>query len=325
MDPSTSEDQNEVARTLVALIRRYRGDERFPRSGEMESATLSALLAGGYLDRDPEAGLIGAALIVECCASQQLLAPVSARLLVGPALGQSDLPVSIGLMNRPGGALVRYGADCDLFIAIDGDDVILADRGSCEIEAVKSRYRYPYARCSVRGGDRLASSSGSIRSAWQLAIAVELSGLMIAAVEHTARYVSTREQFGRPIGSLQAVQQRLASAYVLAEGARWLSRRAACSQDDPYLMASAAAFACFAAQSVYTHVHQVSGGMGITVEHGLVGWTMPLLGLSQELGGFRAHARDVTAWRNASPTALFGHAMSNAISGLDTAASSLGI
>src|SRR4029077_13494866 len=48
------------------------------------------------------------------------------------------------------------------------------------------------------------------------------AGVLQRALELTAEYARTREQFGRPIGSFQAVAQRLADAYIDVE-AVWLT------------------------------------------------------------------------------------------------------
>ena len=52
-------------------------------------------------------------------------------------------------------------------------------------------------------------------------------GLAEAALRLTAEYSSGREQFGRPLASFQAVQQRAADAYVDVEAMRWTMWRAA--------------------------------------------------------------------------------------------------
>ena len=128
---------------------------------------------------------------------------------------------------------------------------------------------------------------------------MEAAGLMIPAIEMAAEHVTQRQQFGRPIGSFQAVQHRLARAYVMAQGSLWLGRRAAVFNHDEFLTASAAAFAADAAEATYTNTHQVTGAIGVTTEFGLHLWTMRLLSLTRALGGKNAHARRVTAARRA--------------------------
>jgi hypothetical protein len=317
MQPSLSSDQQEILRTIRQLIRSHRAHEGSPTQGVVESRTFGALRDGGYLDLDSGLDRATAALIVEASAHERLLAPIATRLLVGPTLQRADLPGRLAILGQTTGGVVRYGADVDAFVMLRSDSVHLVDVGDCEISPVRTRYHYPYARVGAGAGEMLSGVQvDEVASAWRLAIAAELSGLMIAAVEHTAAYVKTREQFGRPIGSLQGVQQKLAVSYVLAEGARWLSRRAACTPDDQYLSACAASFACYAASSVYLATHQVSGAMGITNEHGLVGWTMRILALSQEFGGQRSHASAVTNTRGSSPSPLFGPKMETMLSEL---------
>jgi hypothetical protein len=234
---------------------------------------------------------------------------VAARALVAPLAGVDDAPLVIGLADRPEGAIVRYAADAEAFLVLDGDRARLVSADVAEIEPVESRWGYPLGRVRVRvgGGDDVGSAD-RLRRAWQIGLAVEAAGTMLAAVRLTTAYVAGRHQFGRPIGSFQAVQHRLARAHVAADGTRWLGRRAAWHHDDEFLTAAAAAYACQAATTVRTDTHQVSGAMGVTREHGLVIWTTRLVTLQRELGGGPAHAARVLAARRAveSPTQRTG-------------------
>jgi hypothetical protein len=83
----------------------------------------------------------------------------------------------------------------------------------------------------------------------------------------------------------------------MADASRWLARRAAWFHDQEFLTASAAAYACESAELTYANTHQVSGAIGVTVEYGLVLWTLRLVALGTDLGGKRAHARRVAAAR----------------------------
>jgi alkylation response protein AidB-like acyl-CoA dehydrogenase len=101
------------------------------------------------------------------------------------------------------------------------------------------------------------------------------AGVLQRALELTAEYARTREQFGRPIGSFQAVAQRLADGYIDVEAA-WLTMWQAAyllsagpvDGDEAAAAVSTAKFwAADAGHRVaHTAVH-VHGGTGIDLSH----------------------------------------------------------
>ncbi|GAA2774706.1 acyl-CoA dehydrogenase family protein [Streptomyces showdoensis] len=104
------------------------------------------------------------------------------------------------------------------------------------------------------------------------ALAAEQVGAAARALDVTLGYARERVQFGRPIGSFQAVKHRLADAYVLVESARSAALGAsfAAAGGDPELprLAAAAKSACSEAFSaVAGEMIQLHGGIGITWEH----------------------------------------------------------
>jgi hypothetical protein len=288
MDLDLTEEQFALEEAVSKAFARHAGDERL----------LPELDAAGYLDVVRDAGPIEGVLVVERAAEAQAAGPVAARVLAGPLAGVTDLPPAVGLVDGRTGSLCRWAPQCDAFLVLDGDRALLAGRDDVEVEPVDSAFGAPYGRVAVRRGDDIGAAD-PLRRAWQVAIAAEAEGLMLAAITKTTQHVTERHQFGRPIGAFQAVQHRLATAYAMALGTRWLARRGAWYADNEFVTASAATYACEAAQVTYTNTHQVSGAIGITSEHGLVGWTTRLLGLRQELGGQRAHARQVAIARRA--------------------------
>src|SRR5690606_14893658 len=78
---------------------------------------------------------------------------------------------------------------------------------------------------------------------WRTALAIEAAGVMRGALAATTRYVTERVQFGRPIGSFQAIQHRLAQMTVQAEGTYWLALEAAYRNADSAHAARAATWA----------------------------------------------------------------------------------
>ncbi|MFI8325106.1 acyl-CoA dehydrogenase family protein [Streptomyces sp. NPDC085529] len=106
------------------------------------------------------------------------------------------------------------------------------------------------------------------------ALAAEQVGAAARCLELTVAYAGERVQFGRPIGSFQAVKHRLADAYVQVESARSAALGAAFAAADgvrgPELtrLAATAASVCSEAFSeVAGEMIQLHGGIGITWEH----------------------------------------------------------
>jgi alkylation response protein AidB-like acyl-CoA dehydrogenase len=99
------------------------------------------------------------------------------------------------------------------------------------------------------------------------ALAAEQTGAATRALADTVQYAKERVQFGRPIGSFQAVKHRIADLHVQLEAARSLALAAAHSNAAPHLAAAAKA----ACSQAYTHIAgemiQLHGGIGITWEH----------------------------------------------------------
>ncbi|MFD7325030.1 acyl-CoA dehydrogenase family protein [Streptomyces sp. NPDC059875] len=95
-------------------------------------------------------------------------------------------------------------------------------------------------------------------------LAAEAVGAAQAALDRTVEYVGSREQFGRPVGSFQAVKHRLADLYVQVEAARSLAYGAA---RDPGTGALALAAALEALRAVAAETIQLHGGIGFTWEH----------------------------------------------------------
>ncbi|WP_031072976.1 acyl-CoA dehydrogenase family protein [Streptomyces sp. NRRL S-118] len=95
-------------------------------------------------------------------------------------------------------------------------------------------------------------------------LAAEAVGAAAHALERTVEHVRVREQFGRPIGSFQAVQHRLADLYVHVQAARSAAYYAAW---DPAAGGLALAQCLEALRTVAGEAVQLHGGIGFTWEH----------------------------------------------------------
>jgi alkylation response protein AidB-like acyl-CoA dehydrogenase len=299
MDLELTPEQGLLDDALQAMFRDHAGHRRARDLDEDIDRDLVKLLAEQeFLDVCRDAGPIEAILVAERAAEAVACAPVVARVLVGPLAGFSDLPPVVGLVGSPDG-LVRYAGHCDAYLVLDGESAALATADDVEVEPIRTRAAYPMGRVRVRRSEARGPGSGNaLRRAWQVGIAAEAGSMALAAVGFAARHVTERKQFGRPIGSMQAVQHRLARSHSMALTTRWLARRGAWHSTNEYRTAAAATFACLTARETYDNTHQVVGGIGITSEYGMTEWTMRLLALHGELGGRRAHSRRVAANRH---------------------------
>ncbi len=157
-----------------------------------------------------------------------------------------------------------------LFLVLPADEgvSIVAERSLDDDEVASltfGRVALPADRF-VAGGDVvhwLVARTTIAACAYQL-------GVLERALELTADYAKTREQFGRPIGSFQAVAQRLADAYIDVEGVRltmWEAAwRIASALSSPAEIATAKFWAAEAGHRVaHTAVH-IHGGTGIDLD-----------------------------------------------------------
>lgn len=111
-----------------------------------------------------------------------------------------------------------------------------------------------------------------VRHTAAVLVAAEQAGLCRAALTMSTEYARTREQFGRPIGSNQAIKHRCADMFVSAESAWSTAYYAAwAAEGDPRRFPEAAVVAravcAEAARSVTAGCIQVHGGIGFTWEH----------------------------------------------------------
>jgi alkylation response protein AidB-like acyl-CoA dehydrogenase len=129
-----------------------------------------------------------------------------------------------------------------------------------------------------------------------LALAAEQAGAARRALEQTVAYTRNRVQFGRPIGSFQALQHRMADLHVLTESAWSLCWAAAQDsgengdQAGPGLRAAAArAYCSEALLRVAGQMIQLHGAIGVTWEHDAHRYFKRAHGAGQLFGPPSAH------------------------------------
>ncbi|MCU1594912.1 MAG: Acyl-CoA dehydrogenase [Frankiales bacterium] len=118
----------------------------------------------------------------------------------------------------------------------------------------------------------LAGSVDHVRDVAAVLLSLEQVGAAQKVLESTVDYVKTRNQFGRAIGSFQAVKHRCADMLVEVESARSaaygaLGALAAGDPDAPVLASIAKAFCSDAFVACAGDSIQLHGGIGFTWEH----------------------------------------------------------
>ena len=134
------------------------------------------------------------------------------------------------------------------------------------------------------------------------AAAAEAAGVAAWCLRTAVEYAKVREQFGKPIGSFQAVKHLCAEMLcrVRARGGGRLGRRAGRRRPDqhPLAAAVAGAVALDAAVETAKDCIQVLGGIGFTWEHDAHLYLRRALALRQRLGGsarWRRRVAELTA------------------------------
>ena len=131
------------------------------------------------------------------------------------------------------------------------------------------------------------------------------AGVIERALELTAEYARNRVQFGRPIGSFQAVTQRLADAYVDTEAVRltmwqaaWLLATCSAAAPAPAEVTAVATAKFWAAEAghrvAHTAVH-VHGGLGIDTSYPVHRYFVAAKHREFALGGATAQLRRIGA------------------------------
>lgn len=123
----------------------------------------------------------------------------------------------------------------------------------------------------VGAADQGAEIVGWTTDRLAAAICAAQTGVCEEAVAITARYVTTREQFGSKLGTFQAVGHRVADAYIDTEGIRLTALQAAWRLDagldahDELLVAKY--WAAEAAQRVVHAAQHLHGGIGVDLDY----------------------------------------------------------
>jgi len=292
-----SEDQHEIKRTAKDLLaqRSTAGKVREAAESRTYDDELWIELAGlGWPGvAIPEEygggglGVIELATLLEeggyALANSPLLASVACALAIHEA--GSDEQKSHWLPRLASGeATGSLGIDTHTFPdVVDSDVIVVLSRGGSsislvatdkavvtEVETIDPTRRYGLVGLG-EGSDPMPGDAAAAQSLAAIVTSAELVGICQRALDMTVEYVKERKQFGRPVGSFQAVQHRCAQMLLHTEAARSVTYYAAWAADaDRSLLAEAASLAKSSASKAGVEVTasaiQAHGGIGFTWE-----------------------------------------------------------
>jgi hypothetical protein len=294
MDFRLTADQDALVSAVDKLAAQFAAKPTESRGFALVGEQLEKELEDGqYFDiaQIPELGPLTAAMAVERLARLPYTAEIALSMLVRPQLsGEWPRPLAVAENSRPG----RFLATAKTVLVIHGDSIGIVQPAADEVQTVESLFAYPMGKLKegVTTTPFSSSEAANIRKWLRIALAAEVSGLLQAAVGSAVEHLSIRKQFGRPLGTFQALRHRMAECAVLAGGVKWLALKAAGTGDD-----ADAALAAFHAQESATRVvydvHQMFAATGMTLEHPLHLWTYRLKALLSDLGGRGGQAQAV--------------------------------
>ena len=224
-----------------------------------------------------------ASAVVADCGSETQRAALLPGLVDGSTVAALGLGGSLrladGVLDGDAGAVLG-GEAAGLAVLRAGDDMVVVRReadgvtfsGAKDLDPARRSARVNVSSLSVGEDAILVGAARRARALARTLGAAEAVGVMAACTDAAAAYAKERIQFGRPIGTFEAVKHHCADMLVageLATAAVWDAARAAADTAEEFELAAA-----MAAQLAYgPAVHnaelniQVHGGIGFTWEH----------------------------------------------------------
>jgi alkylation response protein AidB-like acyl-CoA dehydrogenase len=261
--------------------------------------------------------------MVDEAAAAMVPGPIATTALATLLLDQSDVLQALASGERTAGVALsgdlgltdgRVSGTADYVLGADaagvlllpaGDEFVLVDAGAdgVTIELLEATdFSRPLARVVLDGvpAEVVSAPAQRVADLGAAVLAAEAAGVARWALHTAAEYAKVREQFGKPIGSFQAIKHMCAEMLLRSEQASVAAAdaaKAAGEGDDQLSIAAAvaAAIGISAARDNAKDCIQVLGGIGITWEHDAHLYLRRAYGIAQFLGGENRWLRRVAA------------------------------
>ncbi|MEU4454724.1 acyl-CoA dehydrogenase family protein [Nocardioides sp. NPDC023903] len=229
---------------------------------------------------------IEAHLVLEELGATLTPSPFVGTLLATQVLTAAGTPQAGELLERiatgataavvaPGSDLVIDATGAEILLVLRGDQVHAVDSSAATVTptpALDPTWRF----ATVTVDDAAGVLVGTVDPAYVTTVGATMmtalqAGAAREALERTVAYLKERHQFGRPLGSFQALKHRCADLLVQVETARTMSWAAAWELTQPSpdgrLVRAAKTWCSNAFSQVAAEMIQLHGGVAITWEH----------------------------------------------------------
>ena len=293
MEFALTEEQRELAVTVRSLLGK-RGDARVERYDQTLWQTLCEQIGVPALGIPEEYDGAGFSLFESLVALEEVgrslvPSPLLSSLVTSEALlvGADDDAKQRLLPRIAAGEVATFAEGVEAVDVLDGDLaavlVVATDDGLYEVDSAECTWtpsmdqtiRLATVTSDVAAATRIGDGPAA-RDRARLVGAVGVAALAVGcadrALEMTVAYSRERVQFGRQIGSFQALKHRMADMLVLLEMSRtasWAASYAVATHaDDAERLAHVAkSYCCEALSHIAGETVQLHGGIAITWEH----------------------------------------------------------
>jgi len=286
MDLTLTEDQALVQRTAREFLAGRAGEDVWK---EITSLGWQALPF-------EDLGFLEACLLVEELGRARVTVPYLSTVVCGfawPVLVEEIVGGAVCAYVPFSGALVPWAADADRLLVTTPSGVVVAEPSgvTCTPVSVVG----PAPTCRVTYGEVAGSPlpAAPVEAYGAAATCAEMVGGAQAVLDLTVEYAKTREQFGKPIGTFQAVQHHCADMAIDVLGSRFIAYEAIWQLGQGRAadveVAVAKSFVSEAYERVCALAHQVHGAIGFTAEHELHHYTRHAMSAALAYGDADTH------------------------------------
>jgi alkylation response protein AidB-like acyl-CoA dehydrogenase len=307
LEPILNEQQAMLRESAVRLCRDLGGPRRARQlrteGTDTDRAAWHDIAKAGWLSTAvPEAsggmgmGLFDLSLVMEESGRQLLMVPLVEAAAATWALNEARAPqlkdmleggmVVLPALPQPTWGLgattdirfVPFAQQADAFLLASKGALAVVPKSDVSIRTVANVDGSSSSDLTIKGNGQVIAKGGDaarivagMRELLALGTAAQLLGLSHAAFDLTLEYIKFRQQFGRPLGSFQALQHRAADCFVDIELNRSLVYRVFSAWDlqqcHPAMVSAAKARTSRSALSITRTALQLHGAIGYTDEH----------------------------------------------------------